>query len=426
MLPHRTLTLRQLEWLAVLAPMVFLGAVYFFVLSPIHAFFHSWYGFVVLAAVVFIAVWFFSRTVFGIVRALQREVETLSEQTEDYNRQLVSLHGANLALMRETKVDLALERLVNLSKELLAASHASLSLQPDAADAAAPSSDAAPDERALTTPIALLDTHIGTLHLRREPDAPPFTTVDREIARMFATNAALVVQNDRLYDEVQALAVEAERQALAREMHDSLAQVLSFVNTKAQAVEQYLRNEDIDTARQQMAELSAAARDVYRDIREGIAALRVEVGDRPVRELIEEYAGQFAEANRLPVTVNWPDEERLLGDLHQLPPAAKVQLLRIVQESLSNVRRHAHASTIFVTAKTEGDALLVCIEDDGRGFEQGQVGRDGWPRFGLQTMAERASSIGGGLTIDSRPGAGTRVTARIPLTERIHTTVSGA
>lgn len=118
---QRTLTLRQLEWLAVLAPMLFLAAVYFFVLSPIHSFFHDWYGFVVLAAVLLVAVYFFSRAVFGIVRSLQREVETLNEQTEDYNRQLVSLHGANLALMRETKVDLALERLVSLSKELLTA-----------------------------------------------------------------------------------------------------------------------------------------------------------------------------------------------------------------------------------------------------------------------------------------------------------------
>ncbi|MBT5773653.1 MAG: sensor histidine kinase, partial [Dehalococcoidia bacterium] len=257
------------------------------------------------------------------------------------------------------------------------------------------------------------------------PADAPFTPVDREIARMFATNAALVVQNDRLYDEVQALAVEAERHSLAREMHDSLAQVLSFVNTKAQAVELYLRNEDVNTARQQMAELSAAARDVYRDIREGIAALRVEVGDRAVRDLIIEYAEQFADANRLPVTVTWPDIDPA-SNVPQLAPAAEVQLLRIVQEALSNVRRHAHAERILVTAQSEGEMLLVCIEDDGRGFEQGQVGRDGWPRFGLQTMAERASSVGGKLTIDSRPGAGTRVTARVPLAERIPAAVSGA
>ena len=101
MLLHRTLTLRQLEWRAVLAPMAFLAVVYFFVLSPIHPFFHDWYGFVVLAAVLLVAVWFFSRTVFGIVRSLQREVETLNEQTEDYNRQLVSLHGTWMQTMAQ-------------------------------------------------------------------------------------------------------------------------------------------------------------------------------------------------------------------------------------------------------------------------------------------------------------------------------------
>jgi nitrate/nitrite-specific signal transduction histidine kinase len=99
----------------------------------------------------------------------------------------------------------------------------------------------------------------------------------------------MVVENDRLYDEVRALAVEAERQALAREMHDSLAQVLAFVNTKAQAVELYLREGDVISARQQMAELSAAAREVYADIREGISALRVEVAGKTLAELIEGY-----------------------------------------------------------------------------------------------------------------------------------------
>jgi signal transduction histidine kinase len=423
MLFQRPLTLRQLEWLAVLAPMLFLAAVYFFVLSPIHSFFHEWFGFVVLATVLAVAVWIFSRTVFGIVRSLQREVESLNEQTEDYNRQLVSLHGANLALMRETNVDLALERLVALSKDLLAASRASFAVQPPTASNSA-TSDVVHNSRSLAVPIALVDTPIGTLHLKRSPTDAPFTSVDREIAHMFATNAALVVQNDRLYDEVQALAVEAERHSLAREMHDSLAQVLSFVNTKAQAVEQYLRNEDVDTARQQMAELSAAARDVYRDIREGIAALRVEVGDRAVRELIEEYAEQFAEANRLPVAVTWPDDQRLADVGHQLAPAAEVQLLRIVQEALSNVRRHAHAEHARITARIDQDAILVTIEDDGRGFEQGQVGRDGWPRFGLQTMAERASSVGGQLTIESRIGVGTHITARLPIAERIHAPLS--
>ena len=264
--------------------------------------------------------------------------------------------------------------------------------------------------RTLTVPVAALGSPIGTLRLVRGGAAPSFSTTDMEIARMFSTHAALVVQHDRLYDEVRALAMESERRALAREMHDSLAQVLAFVNTKAQAVEQYLRRDDLSEARQQMAELSAAAREVYADIRQGIAALRVDAAGKSLRELIEGYATEFAEAARLDLTVDW----RLPEGARELTPAAEIQLLRIVQESLANVRRHAGAERVELTATAWGDGLVLTVRDDGRGFDVSARHGDGRPRFGLQTMSERAGAIGGVLSIDSTPGEGTTVTVRWP------------
>jgi len=404
----RPLTLRQLEGLAILGPIVFLGVVYFLVLGPVHPFFHGWQGFVSLAAVLMGAVWAFSRVMFGSVRALQQEVEALSEQTESYNRRLVSLHDANLFLAGETSVDSALRRIVELSRDLLSAEDASLALSDGDAHAATPT--AQPTDRQLSIEVGHRAAPIGTLHVARAPDAPAFSPVDLEIARMFATHAALVIQNDRLYDEVRALAIEGERHALAREMHDSLAQVLSFVNTKAQAVELYLRNEDIPAARQQMAELSAAAREVYGDIREGIAALRVEARGRGIAELVAEYVQQFSDATRINVELDWPADQRW----RQLPPEADAQLLRIVQEALSNVRRHAHASTVTLVGAADDDRLIVTIADDGRGFSSDQPPDDDWPHFGLQTMDERASAIGGRFAVDSVVGSGTTVTVTVP------------
>ncbi|MCC6238094.1 MAG: GAF domain-containing sensor histidine kinase [Dehalococcoidia bacterium] len=430
------LSLRQLELLAIVAPMIFLAAVYVIVLGPVHPVFHHWPGFVLLAVILGGAVWFFTRAVFGAVRLLQREVEALSAQTERHNQQLMQLHGADLALMRETRVEEALRRIVELGARLAGACHAALvlGLQTDGArillhpemEASAASrcaleaamrdgSDlvAAPrgDDRVLAVVLSHLGTSIGTLYLARRADAAPFTAADEEVARMFATHGAMVVENDRLYDEVRALAIESERQALAREMHDSLAQVLAFVNAKAQAVELYLRSDDVTSAREQMAELSAAAREVYADIREGISALRVEVAGRTLGELIGGYASEFGESAELRIDVDW----NVASDTLQMPPSAEVQLLRIVQEALANVRRHAGATRVRIRASVEEDCLDLSVVDDGRGFAPHDRASDGRPRFGLQTMAERAKAIGGTLKVESAPEHGTTVRVRVPV-----------
>lgn len=199
-------------------------------------------------------------------------------------------------------------------------------------------------------------------------------------------------------------------------MHDSLAQVLAFVNTKAQAVELYLRNDDISAARQQMAELSAAAREVYVDIRQGISALRVEVGGKDLRELLADYVQDFADSTGLDVRLEWRARD---GD-RELPPTAEVQLLRIVQEALANVRRHAAARHVDIDVAMVDGQLELLIADDGRGFERVDARPDGKPRFGLQTMTERASALGGSLQVDSRPDGGTRVRVRVPLRATVH------
>lgn len=428
------LSLRQLEWLAIVGPISFLGLVYLVVLGPVHPFFHGWFGFLLLAIALSVSVWWFSRSVFGAVRRLQNDVEELSVETRSYNQRLVSLHAANLALMRETGVEEAFRRIVDSGATLFEACHSMLMLsgtggavrvvslkEETVEDPAcelgrlnhssngARELDLHPGPHLLSVPVAYLGSPIGTLHLARPDGAPAFTLIDEEIARMFGTHAAIVVENDRLYEEVRTLAVEAERQALAHEMHDSLAQVLAFVNTKAQAVEQYLRQKDHAEARQQMAELSAAAREVLADLRQGIAALRVDMAGKSLHELIEGYSAQFAESARLELDLDWQIAENV-----DLPPAAEVQLLRIVQEALANVRKHAGASRVDLRATEVEHGLLLQVRDNGRGFVPAERSDDGRPHFGLQTMRERAAAVGGELTIESERGVGTSVRVRLP------------
>ena len=228
---------------------------------------------------------------------------------------------------------------------------------------------------------------------------------------VFGAVRRMQAEIEDLHEQTQALVVERERQHIAREMHDGLAQVLSFVYTKAQAVELFLDRGDPGAAREHMAELAGAARKVYGDIREGIVALRVEVGgDRSLRQIIDDYVEEFRSFSRLPVEVVWDVDD---GDL-QLPPVVEVQMLRIVQEALTNVRRHARAGRVRVTFSRDGDTLKVSIRDDGEGFDPGRIARGEWPQFGLRAMRERAEAAGGSLAIESQPDHGTVVSARFP------------
>ena len=99
-----------------------------------------------------------------------------------------------------------------------------------------------------------------------------------------------------------------------------------------------------------------------------------------------------------------------------IPPLAQVQLLRVVQEALTNVRKHARATQATIAVRVQDQVIEVVVEDDGQGFDLAQVLQERLPRFGLQTMRERAEEIGGIFQVDTTPGRGTRV--RVQLSRR--------
>ena len=243
-----------------------------------------------------------------------------------------------------------------------------------------------------------------------------FSPQDEETLTRFATQAALAIENARLHLRVRDVAIAEERERIAREMHDSLAQVLGYVMTKAQAVQELLKRDESAKAAAQVAQLNAAARDAYADVREGILALRTSVGsERGVLQALREYLERWKEQSGLQATVEvTPADERLDG----LSPLAELQLLRIVQEALANVRKHAHAQRVDVCITVAPEVVETVIADDGRGFDPESPARDGQAQlshFGLATMRERAESVGGTLRIRSHPGSGTQVRVRLPI-----------
>ncbi len=212
--------------------------------------------------------------------------------------------------------------------------------------------------------------------------------------------------------QARLLAVLEERDRIGREMHDGLAQVLGYVNTKAQAVREFLKSGESHVAERQIDELVTAAQEAYTDAREVIVGLLMNrVGQRDFRELLGEYIEQFTRRNEiaadLTVSPAWISQV--------ITPTVQVQLLRIVQEALTNVRKHANADHVKVGLDIEDGQAVIRVEDNGRGFNLSRLLRPDYSRYGLRTMRERAQAIGGRFRIESAIEKGTCIIVWVPL-----------
>ena len=222
------------------------------------------------------------------------------------------------------------------------------------------------------------------------------------------TRAALRRANEtlgRLKDaEVRRAALE-ERTRLSRELHDGLAQDLWLAKLK---VGRLAAASDMgDSARDMCGEVAIAIDTGLADARQAVMALRL--GSEPavsLRELMARQVDDFGD--RFGLRAEFECDE----DLPRLTPRAEAELLRIAQEALNNVVRHADATFVRVKAGVVDGHLELLVGDNGQGFEPAEV-RDG--TFGLASMRERAQLIGGELTIDSRPQDGTRIRVAVPL-----------
>jgi nitrate/nitrite-specific signal transduction histidine kinase len=266
----------------------------------------------------------------------------------------------------------------------------------------------------IIAPISSRGRIIGALGLESKAHDRPFTTQDHNRLRGVAAQAAIAIENARLYQEVQEVAILEERERLAREMHDGLAQTLGYLRLRLQMAEQQISSGQVEEGRLALAEIERTAEEAYADAREAIADLKMVISKgADFVSALEEYVEEFGLQNRM--------EARFVSGLgEEIRPTTPqaVQLIRIVQEALSNVRKHARATTVWVKLAKEGDSILLAVEDNGQGFDTHQVKRRKDRHYGLDIMRERAESLKGRLEIYSTPGEGTRLVVKIPLEER--------
>jgi len=369
----------------------------------------------------------------GVLRARNAELEARGASARALNR-------VSMAIAAETGLDHVLDAVVTYARELLSTDVAVLLLEgldgrlvlrasdglPAGADAPLPYVDADTEAADADAILAFVNPHQSVARL----SAPlqrggstigvlavgcarvrGFDVDEVETLASLASQAVIAIEHDRLEARLRELAVVDERERIARELHDGIAQVLGYVNTKSQAVDAYLEAGRVEEARVQLTELGSAARAVYVDVRESIIGLRgpIEPG-QGLGAALAAHARRVAEASKFALELEIdPDAETL-----RLDPDAEANLYRIVQEALTNVRKHAAARRVRLTAKVDGGLLRVTVADDGRGLPPGASSSDK-PGYGLRAMRERAARIGARFQVMGQVGGGTLVRVELPL-----------
>jgi signal transduction histidine kinase len=282
--------------------------------------------------------------------------------------------------------------------------------------------DPLPGSRYFLVPVNPHGSWKGLLYVEAEAGVP-VTERDLEMLGSFTDTVGLSLENARLYQELMArrkmmdhllsrvnTAHEEERARIARELHDSVAQsLLKIIYTAGFALD-FLK-EDPRLAVEEIEEVQQRAKDCLRELRAIMSNLRPTSLDiLGLRETIQRYAEQFEEEYAITTTVD-------LQGLESLSPSVELAVFRILQEELTNVRKHSNADSVRIKTERRGDDLYLVVEDDGIGFDPQSLAaeQESGKHLGLVAIRERAELLGGEMTIDSEPGRGTRIIVRIPM-----------
>lgn len=260
----------------------------------------------------------------------------------------------------------------------------------------------------LVVPLTLQGSPVGALGVTNKPDG--FSQRDVRIISIFADQATIAIEHARLHREEQQRAILEERGRLAREMHDGLAQELATLHLRSGLIARMLSAGQIDEAQAGLQELRRTTLEAHADLREAMLSLRTPVSlEAGFWAALQEYVTEYDSYYDLHVQLEVDDDF-----MPCFSPDVELQVWRIIQEALINVRKHAEASAVAIRVERADGQVRICVEDDGRGFDFDQARGDGQPSFGLQVMRERAESVGGSLQLHSRPGQGMRVVVSVP------------
>lgn len=265
-------------------------------------------------------------------------------------------------------------------------------------------------------PILRRNDLIGAVIVFASASHPRFDGEDAQLLQRFATHAAIAIANSRLHAEAaereQQAAVSAERERSMLEIHDTIGRGLVSVMLALRSAEHASADGgDITGTLLRAERMIQSTLDEGRQAALGLGPTKLD--GRPLDEVIE------LELAWVRSTTSVTTGLRVFGDRREIDHDVRVQLIRIVQESLTNVAQHAAATSVRVGLVYGSDGVSVIVEDDGRGFDL--VARDARPHagMGLAGLVRRASQVGGRVQIDSTPGWGTRIRADLPYEQQL-------
>jgi two-component system nitrate/nitrite sensor histidine kinase NarX len=261
----------------------------------------------------------------------------------------------------------------------------------------------------LIAPVRASDQTLGSMVLwTTTPDA--FNPHRGQLLATVAGQAALLIENQRLYLRGEYEAAIAERARLAREIHDGLAQTLGYLKLRTAQINNWLNHGEEQQAKTALEELQRLLGEAYVDTREAIDGLRLadKLGDLPA--WMQEIASEFEALSGIPTTITNLPEVTLTTEVH-------VQLQRIVQEALSNIRKHADATRVWVNCEHDNYWLTLKIRDNGAGFDLNDI--PSMERHGLRIMRERAELLDADFQVTSQRDTGTEIIVRLPLANHL-------
>jgi nitrate/nitrite-specific signal transduction histidine kinase len=266
---------------------------------------------------------------------------------------------------------------------------------------------------AIAQPLRQLAERSSDIAKGKFPENMPITSRD-EIGLLSYSFNRMAEQLKEHEGKLKGLAILEERERLACELHDSLAQDLAYLRLKLIEAERSFGGEASSETKTLLSELFKIVDEAYQNLRESIFGLRA-LGLKTRVGLVAalgDYLKDFSEIRKIPVElkVDHPDTINFSSQV-------EIQLIRIIHEALTNIAKHAEGTKGKITIEDGGEIARITIEDDGRGFSTDRTAEKNL-RFGLETMKDRAKSVGGKLSINSAPGQGTRVIIELPLAKQ--------
>jgi signal transduction histidine kinase len=262
----------------------------------------------------------------------------------------------------------------------------------------------------LAVPIKVGEKILGVLDIEsNEIDA--FNEADLSNAQTLADHLAIAIENARLYKETGHMAIMEERNRIAREIHDTLAQGFTGIILQLEAVEQALEQGKPESVTSHLNKARSLARGSLSEARRSVWNLRPEALEKMrLPDAIKQEVTKFSQTNNIKATFDFS------GDSQELRPDTETTILRISQEALANIRKHAKATEVKVKLDYIRSDVILTVSDNGQGFITDSVSDNAAKRkgFGLISMRERAKNAGGIFDIESEVGKGTTVKVTLP------------